>query len=707
MARRLDNAAMHNQWRDDDTATLDPIDQLIVQARLAGSEPALVLWGGGNNSLKTEEIDFAGRPVRALRIKGSGSDMKAMQRSDFPGVRLDDLLPLMAREDMSDAQMVEYIAHTLLAPNSPRPSIETLLHAFIPHAAVLHTHADAILMLTNTPARDAMVRACFGNDVITVPYRRPGFLLSKEVGAAVQANPNARGLVLMNHGLVTWGATAKEAYDRHIDLVTQAEEYVLSHGKEIKGQKTTGAREMALKITPILRGLLSKDKRVVLRFDASEDALQFLSRPDAQGLLQAGAATPDHMLNTKRAALFLPPLPLDEHPGSEAEGSAGWGGGGDALRDYLEHHLRAYVAECRRRFNVHHDATLLKASEAAMVSDLPRVIVMPGVGMWTAGKDMLAATVAADIAHHTFSIMAGAQSLGGYVSLSDKDAFHAEYWPLELHKLTIAPAEKELSRRVALVTGAANGIGKSIAQRLAAEGTHVVVTDIDLVNAQAVADDIILVNGPGRAVAFALDVTDEAQVQRVYDETVLRYGGVDVLVSNAGIAKVAAIADLSLKDWSLSLGINATGHFLVSRAAMRVLLAQNIGGSLVFNATKNVTAPGKDFGAYSAAKAAEAQLCRILAIEGGPARIRANMVNPDAVLTSNLWSPEIREKRAKAQGIPVEQLEDFYTQRNLLKTKIAGEDVAEAVFWLVSDRSSKTTGAMLPVDGGVREAFPR
>jgi NAD(P)-dependent dehydrogenase (short-subunit alcohol dehydrogenase family) len=414
--------------------------------------------------------------------------------------------------------------------------------------------------------------------------------------------------------------------------------------------------------------LLSRDKRVVLRFDASDDVLQFLSRPDAQSLLHAGAATPDPMLNIKHAALFLP-LPVAERPWSEAEGREGWGEG--ELRAHLEQHL-------------------------ATASHLPRVIVMPGVGLWAAGGDMRAATAAADIAQRALRIIAGAQALGGYVAAHAAEPSRDE-----------SPADKELSRRIALVTGAAHGIGRSIAQRLAAEGAHVVVTDIDLVNAQAVADEIVQAHGPGRAAAFALDVTSEDQVQRVFDEMVLRYGGLDILVSNAGIAKVAAIADLSLKDWNLSLAINTTGHFLVSRAAMRVLLAQNIGGSLVFNATKNVTAPGKDFGAYSAAKAGEAQLCRILAIEGGPARIRANMVNPDAVLSSNLWSPEIREKRARAQGIPVDQLEDFYTQRNLLKAKITGEDVAEAVFWLASDRSAKTTGAMIPVDGGVREAFPR
>ncbi|MCS6774517.1 MAG: SDR family oxidoreductase, partial [Thermoflexales bacterium] len=393
-------------------------------------------------------------------------------------------------------------------------------------------------------------------------------------------------------------------------------------------------------------------------------------------------------------ALWLP-LPLDE-PFDEA-----------ALRARIQAALDAYTAACRRRFEAHYDPTLLRPEEAAQVSDLPRVILVPGLGMWTSGKDLRAATIAADIYHHTLSIMTAAQALGGYASLNEHDAFHAEYWPLELYKLTLAPPEKELARRVALVTGAGHGIGRAIALRLAAEGAHVVVTDIDEAAACEVAETIVRQYGFGRALALHMDVTDEASVQRAFEQTCLTYGGLDILVSNAGIARAAAIADLTLEDWQRSLAVNATGHFLVSRAAFRLMRAQGIGGSLVFNATKNVTAPGKEFGAYSAAKAAEAQLCRILAIEGGEHGIRANMVNPDAVFSTNLWSPELRRQRAQAQGIREDEIEDFYAKRNLLRARVTAEDVAEAVFWLASDRSAKTTGAMIPVDGGVREAFPR
>ncbi len=588
------------------------------------------------HSLKSNETDFAGRPVRALRL------------NDDTVLRFDDALLLAAREGVSDAAASDFLAHTRLTHDAPRPLLDALLHAVIPHDAVLQSQPESIAILTHTPAG---VRSCFGDEVVVLPHQPTLVQLSRAAHAALLAHPNMRGLV-WQHRLVTWGASTQEAQEQHNVLVAQAVAFIARQTENGKrpptiDHRSSSDRALALRITPILRGLLSKEKRIVLRFDDSADTLAFLTSPDAQTLSQ-------------RTALFLP------HPKGED-----WGEGGEGE---IRAHLGRYLAGVA-----------------------PRIIVMPGVGLWAAGADLREATRNAEAAQRAFRIMSAAQQLGGYVE-------HDEItWPTAGE----TPADGELARRIALVTGAAHGIGKAIALGLAAEGAHVVVTDIDLIHAQAVADEIVTAQGAGRAIALALDVTDEAQVQQVFDETVLAYGGLDVLVSNAGIAKVAAIADLSLKDWSLSLAINTTGHFLVSRAGVRVMGAQDIGGSIVFNATKNVTAPGKDFGAYSVAKAGEAQLCRILAIEGGPARIRANMVNPDAVLSSNLWSPEIREKRAKAQGIPVDQLEDFYTQRNLLKTKITGEDVAEAVIWLASDRSAKTTGAMIPVDGGVREAFPR
>lgn len=695
---------MRNEWRDDAIRRSDAIDQLIYQARIIGQEDSLVLWGGGNTSFKFIEHDFNGKSVRVMCVKGSGSDMKATTRRDFPAVRLDDLIPLFDRDDLSDDVMVECVMRALVDPSSPRPSIETLLHAFVPFDAVLHTHADALLTVMNTRGREATVRNCFGDDMLTVPYRRPGFLLSKETGLAIRANPNARGLLLMNHGLVTWGDTPKQAYDRHIELVTQAEEYVnrnwsiaIRQSEFIDRQPTIANRpSFAEKISPLLRGALGKERRVVIRFDDGDGVMNFLQHPDAKMLVESGAATPDHTLYTKRNAAWADIRPLIERNASAEE-----------IANEIRNSIHAFALRDNDFFDANRDSLNLSQDDLRFVSHIPRVILAPGIGMWTVGKDARAAKIASDVFHHTISIMLGANALGGYASLSQKDALDIEYWPMELYRLSLQPAERELSRRVALVTGAANGIGKAVALRLAKEGAHVIVADIDLTSAQAVADEIVAANGIDRAIAIRMNVTDEASVLSAFAQSCLAYGGVDIVVSNAGIARTSSITDLTLDEWNASLSVNATGHFLVAREAMRVMKSQGTGGSIVFNATKNVTAPGKDFGAYSASKAAEAQLCRVVAIEGGEYGIRANMVNPDAIFNTNLWTDQIRQSRAKAAGIDVGQLEAHYAKRNLLQTKVTAEDVAEAIFWLASDRSSKTTGAMIPIDGGLRESFPR
>jgi NAD(P)-dependent dehydrogenase (short-subunit alcohol dehydrogenase family) len=333
---------------------------------------------------------------------------------------------------------------------------------------------------------------------------------------------------------------------------------------------------------------------------------------------------------------------------------------------------------------------------------------VPGLGMFTAGKDRRTAGIVDDIYHHTIGVLGNAEAFGRYVSLSAKDAFDVEYWPLELYKLTLAPPEKELARRIALVTGGGSGIGRAVAKKLAAEGAHVVVGDLDGPSARRTADEIVAAAGGGRALGLEMDVTREASVRAAFEETVLAYGGLDILVSNAGIAHSAPVVRLELADWERSFAVNSTGHFIVAREAMRLMTAQGLGGALVFVATKNVMSPGKDFAAYSAAKAAEAQLAKVLALEGAPHGIRSNIVNPDAVFQdSKLWSDEIRRERAAAQGITVDRLEDFYRTRNLLGVGILPEDVAEAVLFLASDRSAKTTGCSVTVDGGVRDAFPR
>jgi len=673
---------MLNRWSE---ASDNVIEQLVTQSRLVGLEEELVLWGGGNNSVKARATDLLGSPIEVMYIKSSGSDMKSIVPKQFPGVRLDFIAPLRSRnEDMTDQEMVDYLAKCLIDPASARPSIETLLHAFLPATAVLHTHADAILALTNTLDREATVRACFGESVILVPYRRPGFRLSRDVADAFDAHPSAEGLVLMNHGLITWGDSVREAYERHIALVTKAEEYI-QRGAAAWGAAAPAAVPPAPRRpgaggtageapAPQLRGAL---KGRILEFDDSPEVLEFLDRSDASTITQIGAATPDHLLYTKRYPLFL-----NEN-------------------DDVQEALNAYIARAKQHYDAH-------PSEFPMLDPTPRIILMPGVGMWTAGKDARAARIVHDIYRHTMRILAAAQSLGGYATLDDHDAFHAEYWPLELYKLTLLPKEKELASKVALITGAASGIGRACAERFAEEGAHVVVTDVDLSLAEEVAKKIVEKNGLRRAIAMRLDVSSEDDVERAYRETVNAYGGVDVVVSNAGISSFGSLDTLPASEWDRSFAVNARGHFLVARAAMRIMKAQGLGGSIVFNASKNVTAPGKEFGAYSVSKAAEAQLCRIVALEGGEYGIRANMLNPDAIFGgSRFWSDEMRNMRAQAYGIDTEKLPDFYRNRTLLKVEVTADDVAEAALFLAGPRSAKTTGAMLPVDGGVKEAFPR
>jgi rhamnulose-1-phosphate aldolase/alcohol dehydrogenase len=682
-----------SRWSDAEAGST-PLDQLVYMSRIMGQDEGLVLWGGGNTSVKVDDTDLLGRPVELMLIKGSGSDMKDALPKHFPAVRLAEIRASFDTEEMTDEEMVAYLGRCMVDPAAPRPSIETLLHGYLDARAIAHSHADAILALTNTKAGADLVADALGANVAIVAYRRPGFRLAKEVARAVRAQPGARAVVLMNHGLITWGDTAREAYERHIEYVTRAEEVVTANanGHSVPGASTPHtlpreqARSTAALVAPILRAAVSERGHKILRFDDAPDVLEFASAERVAELAARGAVTPDHMLNTKRQACVVQPSNLGD-PASIAE----------AIRRDVTRYVEDAVA--------HHERF---RTDEPLLDPAPRVVLVPGLGMWTVGRNMRACVIPADIYHHTMQVMRGAEAVDTYATLDDRESFDAEYWPLELYKLTLAPPEKELAGRICLVTGAARGIGAAIARRLGAEGAHVVVTDVDDDGARGVANEIVRTQGAGRAIGGYLDVTSERSVQDAFELARLTYGGLDVLVSNAGIAHVAPIDELELIDWERSLAINATGHFLVAREALRIFKAQDMGGAMVFVATKNVTAPGKDFGAYSAAKAAEAQLARVLAIEGGPFGVRVNMVNPDAIFEgSGLWSDDVRQQRATSYGIGVDELEEHYRKRNLLQAKVTADDVAEAAFWLASDRSAKTTGAMIPVDGGVREAFPR
>ena len=684
---------MENLWDPTKADGLDELDKLVYMTNLIGADTSLVVWGGGNTSIKIIEKDFMGNEAPAMWIKGSGSDMKSMHRAQFPRLNHDNIMPLFDREDMSDEDMVAYLERCLMDGESPRPSIETLLHAFLPFMSVAHSHADAVVSLTNNHDSSSVLADVYGDKIAVVDYYRPGFKLSKLVGLAVKEAPALDGVVLMNHGLFTWGSDTKEAYDKHISLVNKAEEYIAKGRKSVFGSVLPSKngdehrRKLASDIGPYIRGLVSERQGMVLKYDASESVLTFLSSEESKRLSAIGPATPDHLIHTKRRPLWVDPVDVNDL---------------EDIKGLIDDAMDQYVTDYTSWYEKH------TSGEHPMLDPYPRVILMPGVGMWTTGRDAHAARIVSDIYHHTINVMGGAQAISQYSSLTPQDVYDAEYWPLELYKLTMAPPEKELARKVALVTGAASGIGKAIAERLASEGAHVVVTDIAGNAAESVAADIVTANGFDRAIGLSLDVSDPNSVAAAFEQTRLQYGGIDIIVSNAGIAPVGAIDKLELSDWQRSLDINTTGHFLVAAKAIQILKEQNRGGSLVFIGTKNVPAPGAEFGAYSVSKAAEVQLARVLALETGANGIRVNVVNPDAIFEgSQLWSTELREERAAAHGVTVDGLEAFYHDRTLLKRQVRAQDVAETVLFLASERSSRTTGAMIPVDGGVKEAFPR
>jgi rhamnulose-1-phosphate aldolase/alcohol dehydrogenase len=686
------------------------LDALVARSNRLGADRAVCNWGGGNTSSKTVLPDHLGRRVRVLWVKGSGSDLATVTAASFTGLRLDEVLPLLERERMSDTEMVAYLAHCFFEPGRPRPSIETLLHAFLPAAEVDHTHADATNFLACAADGERLARELFGDELIWIPYLRPGFSLSRQVALAVRENPRARLVILAKHGLITWGESSEECFANTMATVAQAHEFVQ---RRMEGRPAFGGprctilppeerRRLISTVLPALRGLLSGTKRCILRYEDTPDVLAFACSVDAPRLVTIGAACPDHLVHTKPWPLLVDWTPDDAGP--------------DALRNALRRGVDAYIARYQHYLaanaaqNLDPDAQtpVYRAADAA-ADPAPRVILIPGVGMVTTGKDAAAADISAQLYHRAIAVMRGAEACGGFISLTDAESYAVEYWPLEQYKLTLAPPAKEFARRVALVTGAAGGIGSAICAQLAADGAHVVATDIDEAGASCLAEDLWRRYGDGRAVGVRMDVTDEQSVREAFARAALQFGGLDIVVNNAGLASSAPIEETTLAEWQKNMGVLATGYFLVAREAFRVLREQGRGGSLVFVASKNALVAGKNAAAYSTAKAAEAHLARCLAEEGGPLGIRVNTVNPDAVLSgSRIWDSSWRKERAAAYGIAPEQLEDVYRKRTTLGVSILPADVAEAVAYFASEvRSGKSTGNILNVDGGIAAAYPR
>ena len=685
-----------NRWRVEDAAGLDELGLLVYRSNLLGRDPTLVNAGGGNTSAKLTETDFRGREVDVLRVKASGFDLATMERAGFVGLRLDDILPLRSRAAMTDAEMAAYLAHTITGPEAPRPSIETLLHAFTRQRHIDHTHPDVGLAFCTTGGGEELARRVFGAAMVWVPYRRPGFGLAKQVAELVNADERVRVAFLGHHGLVTWGETAHDCYRNTIAVLGRCAAAVraAARGKRVFGPVVQSPlppdrrRAVAAAVAPTLRGAGGAGQRVIVHFDDSPEVLQFLAGREARDLAARGTACPDHIIRTKATALWVEwDTRTDDIAALKTAIRAGTVKYADGYQAYLQTH---------------------RAPGDPEDDPQPRIVLVTGVGLFATGSDKRAARVSADTYHRAIAVMGGATALGEFVPLAEREAYDIEYWPLERYKLSLVPPPAALSGQVALVTGAASGIGRATANRLARAGVHVVVTDINGAGVLDVAEAINDAHGDGRALAVPTDVRDEAHVQRVFREAAVAFGGVDIVVSNAGLLSVGAIADTTLAEWHRLHDVLSTGYFLVARAAFRLWHEQGTGGSLIFVTSKNALAAGTEIAAYSAAKAAELHLARCLAEEGGPHGIRVNCVCPDAVIEgSALWSASRRRERARTYGIAPEELEAYYRDRTALKVHITPDDVAEAILFFASAQSAKTTGAVLTVDGGIRAAYVR
>jgi rhamnulose-1-phosphate aldolase/alcohol dehydrogenase len=673
----------------------------VYTSRLIGADPSLVLHGGGNTSLKTPVKTVFGDEITALFVKGSGCDLQAIEPAGFTALQLAPLARLRQLDDLSEAGMISQLRLSQLDAAAPSPSVETLLHAFLPYRYIDHSHANVVLCLSNQPAGDRLLREAVGEQVIVLPYITPGFPLAKEVARVVEQQPAARGIIVAKHGLFTFADDARTAYERHIEAVDACERFLAARQPKrlFTPRYTVEARpaDLAAQAAPILRGLLaerteSEDiqyRRLLLDWRADDEVLAFVNSAQATTLASTGPLTPDHVIRTKPFALHVASPIWDDAP---------------RLRQQLAEAVAEFVRRYEAYVSQHTDGTGNAKSDP-----FPRVVFLPGAGVFCFGRTKTEARIAADITVQGLRAKAIAHAMGGYESASTEHLYMMEHWSLQRAKLG-RTAALPLERQVVFITGAAGAIGYGIAKVCAEAGAHLVLTDIDAKRLGPVAERIEKAHGRGSATAIPMDVTDAASVRAGFDEACRSYGGVDVVVVNAGIAHVAAVADLCDADLDRVMAVNFTGAFLTIREGVRALRAQALGGNIVINSSKNVFGPGKDFGAYSASKAAAHQLGKVAAIELAAEGIRVNMINADAIfaeddVASGLWAT-VGPDRARSRGLKLEELPEYYRGRNLLRARVTARHVGNAVVFFASNRTP-TTGATLPVDGGVVEAFPR
>ena len=700
MLKTAENQRLANGWDDGRAKGMSESEKLLYRSNLLGSDKRITNYGGGNTSAKAMETDpLSGEAVEVLWVKGSGGDVGSIRMDGFATLYMDKLNALKGvyRGPEFEDEMVGYLPHCTFNLNPRAASIDTPLHAYVPKKHVDHMHPDAIIAIAASQNSKALTQEIFGDEIGWLPWKRPGYELGLWLNAFCRDNPNAKGVILESHGLFTWADDAKECYELTLQVIQQAMDWFAERtanvpafgGAKHQSLPADERRAVASRLMPAIRGMVSGQQAMVGHFDDSDAVLEFVNARNMEPLAALGTSCPDHFLRTKIRPLVVAFDPAHADVDATLAGLAG------AVAAYRADYA-AYYDRCK-----HPDSPALRDPNAV-------VYLVPGVGMLTFAKDKATARISAEFYVNAINVMRGASSVSTYVGLPEQEAFDIEYWLLEEAKLQRMPKPKSLAGRIALVTGGAGGIGSATAERYLAEGACVMLADIDAAALAETGAALAKRHGKDVVRTVAMNVTDETAVAAAYARMAVEFGGVDILVSNAGIASSAPVEDTSLALWNQNMDILSTGYFLVSREAFRVMRAQGMGGSIIFVASKNGLAASPNASAYCTAKAAEIHLARCLALEGAEAGIRVNVVNPDAVLRgSKIWSGKWLDQRASTYKTDKEGLEEMYRQRSMLKRSVYPEDIAEAAYFFASDRASKSTGNILNVDAGNVQAFTR
>jgi rhamnulose-1-phosphate aldolase/alcohol dehydrogenase len=671
--------------------------ELIARSNRLGADPRVTNYAGGNTSAKGTETDpVTGRPVELMWVKGSGGDLGTLTESGLAVLRLDrmralvDVYPGIDHED----EMVAAFDYTLHGKGGAAPSIDTAMHGLVDAAHVDHLHPDSGIAFATSKDGEKLTKKAFGDKVVWVPWRRPGFQLGLDIAAIKEANPQAIGCILGGHGITAWGKTSKEAEKNSLWIITTAEDYIAANGKKQPFGKpvkknaalpTAERRAKAAALAPTIRGIASHDNPMVGHFTDSDVVLDFLASANAPKLAALGTSCPDHFLRTK-----VKPMLLDL--------------GADATVEKSLARLKELHEAYRADYTAYYDKHATDDSPAMRGAD-PLIVLVPGVGMFSYGANKQTARVAGEFYVNAINVMRGAEALSTYTPISDVEKFRIEYWALEEAKLARMPKPKSHAGRIALVTGAASGIGKAIATRLAADGACVVIADLDLEKARAAAAEI---GNTDVAIGLKVNVTDAAAIDQMVQDAVLAFGGLDIVVNNAGVSLSKPLLETTEQDWDFQHDIMAKGSFLVSKATAPALIAQGMGGDVIYISSKNSVFAGPNNIAYSATKADQAHQVRLLAVELGEHGVKVNGINPDGVVRgSGIFASGWGANRAKTYGIDEDDLGKFYAQRTILKREVLPENVANAVSVLTGPDLSHTTGLHIPVDAGVAAAFLR